>query len=291
MQDTVNVIERQPWLEPASDTVQRGLYNAVNAGGQVGHRVSDFLNGTWLGHPLHPAITDVPVGAWTVAFALDGVQMLTKSRRFMAGADAAVTMGLVGSALSAVSGLADWQYSVGRARRIGMAHALLNAAAAGLYATSFVCRMRSKRKAGQLTGALGFAAVLFSSFLGGDLAFRERMGMNHAPEQALPDDYTPVLADRELPEGGLKQVRAGEVAVMLARRGGRIYALADSCAHLGGPLSEGALDGDCVVCPWHGSRYALADGHIVNGPTTFPQPHYDVRVRDGLIEVRNAHSS
>jgi nitrite reductase/ring-hydroxylating ferredoxin subunit/uncharacterized membrane protein len=291
MQDTVNVIERQTWLEPASDTVQRGLYNAVNAGGQLGHRVSDFLNGTWLGHPLHPAVTDVPVGAWTVAFALDGVQMLTKSRRFMAGADAAVTIGLVGSAISAVSGLADWQYTVGRARRIGMAHALLNATAAGLYGTSFICRLRSKRKVGQLTGALGFVAVLFSSFLGGDLSYRERMGMNHAPEQTPPESYTPVLADRELPEGGLKQVRAGDVTICLARSGGRIYALADSCAHLGGPLSEGTLEGNCVICPWHGSRFTLAEGRIVNGPATFAQPCYHVRVRDGLIEVRDGRPS
>jgi len=291
MQDTVHVIERQPWLEPTSDTVQRGLYNAVNAGGQLGHRVSDFLNGTWLGHPLHPALTDVPVGAWTVAFALDGVQMLAKTRRFLPGADAAVTIGLAGAALSAVSGLADWQYTVGRARRVGMAHALLNVAATGLYGTSVVFRLRGKRKAGQLTGMVGFATVLFSAFLGGDLAYRERIGVNHAPEQTPPDTFTPVLADRELPEGGLKQARAGDVTVVLARSGGRIYALADTCAHLGGPLSEGTLDDGCVVCPWHGSRFRLEDGHIVNGPTTFPQPRYDVRVRDGLIEVRNPRSS
>lgn len=291
MQETVNVIERQPWLEPASDTVQRRVYSAVNAGGQLGHRVSDFLNGTWLGHPLHPAITDVPVGAWTVGFALDGVQMLAKTRRFMAGADAAVTIGLAGALISAVSGLADWQYSVGRARRVGMAHALLNIAAAGWYTTSVVCRLRGKRKAGQFTGMAGYAMAIFSAYLGGDLVFGERMGVSHAPEQVPPSEYTPVLADRELPEGGLKQVRAGEVAVVLARSGGQIYALAESCAHLGGPLSEGTLEDGCVVCPWHGSRFALADGRIINGPATFPQPCYDVRVRDGLIEVRNPHTS
>jgi nitrite reductase/ring-hydroxylating ferredoxin subunit/uncharacterized membrane protein len=287
MQDTVNVIERQQWLEPASDTVQRGLNTAVNAGGPLGHRISDFLNGTWLGHPLHPAITDVPVGAWTVAFALDGVQMLTKARRFVPGADAAVVMGLVGSFISAVSGLADWQYTIGRARRLGMAHALLNATAAGLYTTSVVCRLRGKRKSGQFTGLLGFAAVVVSAYLGGDLSHHERIGVSHAPEQTPPDEFMPVLADRELAEGGTKQVRAGDVAVVLARHGGRVYALADSCAHLGGPLSEGSLDDDGIVCPWHGSRFALADGHVLNGPSTFAQPSYEVRVRDGLIEVRN----
>ena len=287
MQDTLDVIERQQWLEPASDTVQRSITNAIEAGGPLGRRISDFLNGTWLGHPLHPAITDVPVGAWTVSFALDGVQMLTKSRRFMAGADAAVVMGLVGALLSAGSGLADWQYTVGRARRVGLAHALLNTSAACLYTASFICRLRSRRKVAQLTSSLGYASVLVSAFLGGDLSYRERIGVDHAPEAAPPSDFVPVLADRELGEGELKQVRAGDVTVVLARRGGRLYALANSCAHLGGPLSEGTLEGDAVVCPWHASRYRLEDGRIVNGPTTYPQPCYDVRVRDGLIEVRD----
>ncbi|MBF6591724.1 MAG: Rieske 2Fe-2S domain-containing protein [Ktedonobacterales bacterium] len=286
MQDTVNVIERQPWLEPASDTVQRGLYHAVNAGGPLGRRISDFLNGSRLGHPLHPAVTDVPIGAWTVALALDGVQMLTKARRFLPGADAAVAIGLVGALFSAASGLADWQYSAGRARRIGLAHALLNTTATSLYATSFICRLRGKRKSGQLTGTLGFAAVCVGSFLGGDLSYRERMGMNHAPDQEPPDDFTPVLAERELAEGALKHVRAGDVTVVLARRGGRVYALAESCAHLGGPLSEGTLEGESIVCPWHGSRFALKDGHVLNGPSTFAQPCYETRLRDGLIEVR-----
>lgn len=286
MQETVNVIERQEWLEPAGDTLQRGVSSAFNAGGPVGHRISDFLNGTWLGHPLHPVVTDIPIGAWTVVLALDGVQMLTKTRRFAPGADAALTIGVAGALASAASGIADWQFSVGRARRIGLAHAILNSSALMLYGASLVCRRRDNRKTGQLISLVGYAAVAIAGYLGGDLSYKERMGVDHAPEQQPPSDFVPVLAERELAEGTMKQAKAGDVSIMLARRGGRIYALAESCAHLGGPLSEGTLEGGSVVCPWHGSRFALQDGHVLNGPSTYAQPCYETRVRDGLIEVR-----
>ena len=63
-------------------------------------------------------------------------------------------------------------------------------------------------------------------------------------------------------------------------------ALAHSCAHLGGPLSEGTLKDGSVVCPWHGSEFALEDGRVLNGPATEPQPCFDVREREGHIELR-----
>lgn len=286
MQETLNVIERQEWLEPAGDTIQRGVSSAVSAGGQTGRRLSDFLNGIWLGHPLHPVMTDVPVGAWTVAFALDGVQMLTKTRRFVAGADAALTIGLAGALGAAASGLADWQYTVGRARRVGLAHAILNGAAATLYGVSLACRVLGARKSGQLAALLGFGTVFVSSYLGGDLAYKQRIGPDHAPEQQPPSDFVPVLAERELPDGVLRCVQAGEVSIVLARQGDRVFALANACAHMGGPLCEGTLEDASVVCPWHGSRFALQDGRRMNGPTAYNQPRYETRVRDGLIEVR-----
>jgi nitrite reductase/ring-hydroxylating ferredoxin subunit len=76
--------------------------------------------------------------------------------------------------------------------------------------------------------------------------------------------------------------------VLLLRRGERIYAIAETCAHLGGPLAEGTLDGLSVICPWHGSRVALEDGRVLDGPSTFPQPCFETRVHHGQIEVRAA---
>src|SRR5262245_8207743 len=95
-----------------------------------------------------------------------------------------------------------------------------------------------------------------------------------------------MLPEAELSEGQLKGTRYKETAIMLTRRGGQVCALVDTCAHLGGLLSEGKLDGDTVVCPWHGSRFALGSGAVVDGPSVFPQPCLEARTRDGKIEVR-----
>ena len=88
-----------------------------------------------------------------------------------------------------------------------------------------------------------------------------------------------------IPDNTMARGRAGDVDVLLARQHGRVCALVHSCSHLGGPLSEGTLKNRSVVCPWHGSEFALEDGKVLNGPATSPQPCLRVRERDGHIEV------
>ncbi len=102
----------------------------------------------------------------------------------------------------------------------------------------------------------------------------------------MPASFVPVLAEIELPEGQMKKVEVKGVPVLLVRRGGEINALAETCSHLGGPLSEGKLDGDIVQCPWHGSRFSVKDGSVVDGPATFSQPCLETRVSNGQIEMR-----
>src|SRR5262245_66674735 len=67
----LELVEKQEWLDIVSDRVQKAVAAVYKAGGEGGRRVRDFLHGTWLGHPLHPALTDVPLGAWTTALMLD----------------------------------------------------------------------------------------------------------------------------------------------------------------------------------------------------------------------------
>lgn len=289
VQELRSVIDRQQWLEPVSDTLQRATSSALT-GGQTRRRVDDFLNGVWLGHPLHPVLTDVPTGAWTLALALDTVETLTRRRDFNPGADAAITLGIVGALASAVTGLAQWQYTDAEPRREGTAHALLNTGAIALYGASAIFRARGRRGLGKLAALVGFGTVLVSSYLGGDLAYDLRIGVNHSPGQQPPETFTPVLAESELAEGTMKALDVGDLRLMLARQDGQVYAIARECSHLGGPLDEGQL-GDCsVTCPWHASVFALDDGRVLGGPATFPQPTYETRVRDGRIEVR-AHSA
>src|SRR5689334_12907195 len=283
----IKAVEQQETLERLSEQIQPLIRDSFKAAGPTGREVKNFLHGTWLGHPLHPALTDVPLGAWTAAFALDAMESISGRKELGAGADAAITIGLVGAAGAAVTGLTDWSETYGGARKVGLLHGMLNAGATALYVTSLVMRKKKKRNAGVGFAMLGYAVSSAAAYLGGHLVFGEQIGVNHAAAQEMPKEFVPVLADAELTEGQMKRVDADGVPVLLVRCEGEVCAIAHTCSHLGGPLSEGTLAGDVVQCPWHGSRFNVRDGSVVDGPATFPQPRFEVRTREGQIEVRS----
>ena len=283
----VKVVDQQEALGRLSDQIQPLVRDAFKSAGPAGRELKNMLHGTWLGHPLHPVLTDVPLGAWTAALALDAMESISGRRELGAGADAAIAVGLVGAAGAAVTGLTDWSETNGRARKVGLLHGLLNVGATVLYTTSLVLRRRNRRNAGVGFAMLGYAVSSASAYLGGHLVFGEQIGVNHATAQEMPKEFVPVLADAELREGEMKRADAGGVPVLLVRCEGDVCALAHKCSHLGGPLSEGKLEGDVVQCPWHGSRFNVKDGRVVDGPATFPQPRFETRVREGQIEVRS----
>jgi nitrite reductase/ring-hydroxylating ferredoxin subunit/uncharacterized membrane protein len=284
MMGASDVVAQQTWLDPVSDVLQKAVENAYAAGGPAGQQVKNFLSGTWLGHPLHPAVTDLPVGSWTASLMLDMLEASSGRRDLAVAADAALSIGLAGSLLAALSGLSDWHFTIDRPRRLGVAHGLLNTGAAGLYGASLVMRLSGARAWGRRTAMLAYGMALFSAWLGGELVFDEQIGVDHAAKEA-PSDFVPALDETELQEGKPRRVDVNGILVMLVRQGGRIYALGETCAHLGGPLSEGEISDGIVTCPWHGSQFRLSDGQIVNGPAAFPQPCYQTRVRNGKIEV------
>ena len=283
----IKVVEQQEALDQLSEQIQPLVRNAFKSAGPAGRELKNIFHGTWLGHPLHPALTDVPLGAWTAALALDAMESISGRKDFGAGADAAIAVGLVGAAGAAVTGLTDWSETNGRARKVGILHGLLNVGATALYTTSLILRRKKKRNAGVGFAMLGYAVSSASAYLGGHLVFSEQIGVNHAVAQEMPKVFVPVLSDAELQEGEMKRVDAAGVPVLLVRLGGNVCALAHTCSHLGGPLSEGKLEGDVVQCPWHGSRFNVRDGSVVDGPATFPQPCFETRVREGQIEVRS----
>ena len=287
MEALIKVVDQQETLDRLSDQVQPLIKDAFKSAGPAGREVKNFLHGTWLGHPLHPALTDVPLGAWTAALALDAMESISGRRELGAGADAAIAVGLVGAAGAAVTGLTDWSETSGRARKVGILHGLLNVGATALYTTSLILRRKKKRNAGMGFAMLGYAVSSASAYLGGHLVFGEQIGVNHAAAQEMPKEFVPVLPDAELREGEMKRADAGGVPVLLVRLEGAVCALAHTCSHLGGPLSEGKLEGDVVQCPWHGSRFNVKDGSVVDGPATFPQPCFEARVREGQIELRS----
>lgn len=200
-------------------------------------------------------------------------------------ADGALAVGVVGGTGAVLAGLTDWQHTTRAPQRVGLVHAVLNIGATLLQATSLALRAAGARQAGQAIGALGYGAVSVGGYLGGDLVSQYRIGVNHAPVDGVPAGWQPVLAAADLPENELRQVEVGGVPVLLVKRAGAIHALHATCTHLGGPLPQGALVDDAVQCPWHGSRFALADGRVVAGPATFPERCLATRVRNGQVEV------
>jgi nitrite reductase/ring-hydroxylating ferredoxin subunit/uncharacterized membrane protein len=284
----IDLIAQQDWLERTAEIMQPAVIRAFKAGGRAGQKIKNFLHGAWFGHPLHPALTDVPLGAWTVAFVFDVMAEKNGRKDYARASDAAVVIGLAGAAGAAVTGLTDWSATGGRARRIGIMHGLLNVGATALYGASLWLRRRGDRRAGRNLAYLGYAVSLSSAYLGGYLVFDEQIGVNHTAALKLPREFTPVMSDKSLPEGEMRRAEADGVRVLLARRNGEIYAMVETCAHMGGPLAEGALIDGSVRCPWHGSRYALEDGRVLDGPSAFPQPCLETRIRDGQIEVRAA---
>jgi nitrite reductase/ring-hydroxylating ferredoxin subunit/uncharacterized membrane protein len=246
--------------------------------------VKDAVSGRWLGHPIHPLLTDIPVGAWSAAFFFDLIGAEE-------AADASVGLGVVAAIPAAVVGLADWSDTTGEERRVGLVHAISNTIATGLYAVSFVTRRRGHRTAGVLTALAGAAAATLGGFLGGDLVFRRGLGVDHTLFQEGPTSFIDAIDEDELVDGEPTRVMAGDVAVMLLRREGEYSAIAERCSHLGGPLHEGSVQGVTVMCPWHGSTFDVRDGTVCAGPATAPQPAFDVRVRTGKVQIRRRPSA
>ncbi|MEV7671673.1 Rieske (2Fe-2S) protein [Streptomyces sp. NPDC088752] len=246
-------------------------------------RARDVLHGRWLGHPVHPVMVQVPIGAWFSAAVLD---MMPGQRRT---AGALIGVGLVAAAPAAAAGWVDWAELRRRQKRVGLVHAVANITGVGLYTASLAARARGRTLRGKALAFAGLTAVGVGGAIGGHLAYRQGSGVNRAA--SVPDLVEPgwhgIGQVADLPLGQAVRRHVDDVAVLVVREDAeRVHVLADSCSHAAGPLSRGTIEDGCVRCPWHGSVFRLEDGWNVRGPATAPQPSFDTRVVDGRIEVR-----
>jgi nitrite reductase/ring-hydroxylating ferredoxin subunit/uncharacterized membrane protein len=275
-------VERLAALDPLDQpakVVAKSVRDAVPAG-----PVKDALSGTWLGHALHPLLTDLPIGTWTSAVLLDWLG----GARSRDAADRLIGLGIVSTLPAVATGLTEWADSeVGSddVRRLGFVHAAANVGATALFGASLVARRGGARGKGRLLALAGVSVLSASGWLGGHLSYAEGLGVDQTAFETPPDDWTAVLRDGDLPEGESRYAEAGGVGVLVARVDGEIHAISNRCSHRGGPLDEGELEDGCVTCPLHGSIFRLADGGVVRGPAAYPQPSWRARVRDGAIEV------
>jgi uncharacterized membrane protein len=179
----MQTLEHQEWLSPVEDTLQKGIKGLFRAGGATGERIKSFLHGTWLGHPLHSAVTDLPVGALTSAVIFDAGEALTGSERLGQAADAALSVGVIGAVVAAVPGITDWQEVSGRARRVGLVHAAANVVGLGLFTGSLVARRRESRGWGRFLSAAGFTVMLGGAWLGGHMVYSHQVGVERTEDQ------------------------------------------------------------------------------------------------------------
>jgi uncharacterized membrane protein len=130
----------------------------------------DALSGAWLGHALHPIVTDIPIGAWTSSILLDW----TGGKGSRSAADRLILAGLLAAGAAAVTGWSDWADAEERdpaVRRSGLAHAAANATATTLMISSFAARRRGARGRGKFLSLAGSAALGAGGWLGGHLSY------------------------------------------------------------------------------------------------------------------------
>lgn len=249
-------------------------------------RVTDALHGVWLGHPLHPVLVQVPVGAWTSAAILDSWPGGRRAATLLIG------VGLAGAVPAAAAGVADWSQQDTQQQRTGLAHAMGNVAALSLYSASLLARGRANHSLGRALAYAGFALAGASATVGGHLAYRQTAGPSHAVPHAeiMEPGWADLGALNDLPDGQPAQRSVGEVPLFVLRRGARVHALIDRCSHASGPLHEGELSTEagrtCITCPWHGSTFRVDDGQVVHGPATAGQPVLQVRIEADRVSVR-----
>ncbi|HYA98643.1 MAG TPA: Rieske 2Fe-2S domain-containing protein [Ktedonobacteraceae bacterium] len=281
-----SVVENQTWLDSLATPLQNWLLKLFGQPEDPNRVVKNILNGTWLGHALHPVLTDIPIGAWSCTVVLDIASFSAESNGIAQGADIAMALGVLGATGAAVTGLTDWSDLDGTDRRVGLMHGLLNSGILLTNVGSLVLRLTGRRRAGITLSTIGYLASLFSAYLGGELSFAKGIGVNHDAWEGGSDDYVPVMNMEDLEEGKLTRVDAAGIPAVLYKQGGTIYAIGAVCTHLAGPLDEGTCENGEVTCPWHGSRFRMSDGAVVNGPAVYAQPTFAVRVHNGKIELR-----
>ncbi len=287
-------------IETAKELDRPGyaLGKAISRTGQIGGAPSkglaNTLHGRSLGHPVHPLAVAIPVGTWSLAFALDllGAAGVLRDRGVPRAADLALKAGAAGAVLAIATGLADWQHLNGRDRRTGLVHGSINIVSTGLNLLSVSLRARGRLAAGRWVSGTAFLATGASSYLGAHLIYRRGNAVDHADRSPEPRDFVSVLPLAELEHkvphrvAVWDEVARKEIGIVLVRDGGRVHAMGARCSHAGGPLDQGWVTDGTLVCPWHGSRYDLETGQPVTGPSTCPQPRYQVRLRGGNVELR-----
>ncbi|MBA2254307.1 MAG: Rieske 2Fe-2S domain-containing protein [Chloroflexi bacterium] len=259
-----------PWARPLGNLnvrLLRALFRPL-------WPLKDFLNGKWLGHSLHGALTDFAIGALLSVSVLD---VLGYGR----ASDALLGVSILVMVGASIAGLADYSDTDGLPRTRATVHATVMTSALVVYIVSWVIRSGgpADRTLPIVLALVGAVLVSVGAWIGGDVVYALGNMIDRHAWRFWAKPKWQALDVAEIPEGTLVKAKAGTQSLVLVRNGNEVMAIHDVCAHAGGILSDGSLEagGREVECPLHGSRYELATGYKRRGPTTFDQPRYEVR--------------
>jgi nitrite reductase/ring-hydroxylating ferredoxin subunit/uncharacterized membrane protein len=289
--DLVVWVDQLGWLRAVNDWLTAALV-PFRERHQDNLALELMHGGRWVGHPLHPALSDLPIGLWTGAMVLDITDRSPDtgpgSRSGLDAAGMLSAAGIVASCATALTGLSDWTVSNEQDRRVGLFHGLLNTVALGLQCASLGTRMTGHRSTARALGAASLTVTGAAAYLGGHLVFTKGVMVSRVGWATGPRRWVRALQEADLPDDSPVGVEAEGRQILLYRHRGTLYALDNICSHAGGLLSRGAVADLTVTCPLHGSRFALADGSVGRGPAHQPQPVLRTRIRNGWIEVRGS---
>jgi len=234
-QGVAEVTTKSP-AKPIDERIQKLIDRSLYAGGRPSpQKIRNFLNGIWLGEPLHVVLKDVPIGAWTVAMLFDVFDVfdsIGSGREFALAAEASIAIGIVGAAGAAATGLTDWSDVDPPARKMGLLHGVLNVGATALFATSLLLRRNKSRAGGRVAAALGYALMTYSAHLGGRMVYKHRVGIDRTDGLEFPENFTPVLPASELADDQPTRAMLDGVPILLVRRAQRLFAMAETCSHI-----------------------------------------------------------
>lgn len=285
-------IESQRWLEPVADFLQKVVGGTYKIMGGAGRPIKTFVHGTWLGHPLHPVLTDIPLGAWTLVVIFDIIYLFNRTTAWSTAADVTNLIGVLAALAAAVTGYTDWNETIDRERRVGVAHGLLNTLVIVIFLIALVIGATGgSRGLAIVLSFIGYLLVLSAAYLGGEMVFSIGTGVNHHAWQQVPEKFTRVMLEGQLHDSVLVRGMAGDTPILIFKKGDKVCAISETCSHAGGPLAEGEIVGEQVQCPWHASRFDLCTGLVRGGPATISQVRYEARIQNGQIEVRRAENT
>lgn len=280
------LIAKMPWLDTISSSMQKLSSDVFGKPKDFSYRVKDFLAGVWFGHPVHPALVTIPIGAWSASLILDLAWLADEDDGVARSSDLLMLVGLTCAVGAAATGIASWVDTDGQDQRTGMLHALINSGAAVLNLSSLLLRIAGQRRTAIAVAGTAFSLTIYSGYIGGELSYANGVGFNRVVPEGGPDDFVAVIDESELVPGKLTRVDVAGIPAVLLKDGSKIHAIAATCSHLGGPLNEGSYEDGVVYCPWHNSGFRMCDGSVANSPAVYAQPTFAVRTRAGKIELR-----